>query len=275
VLTSEAAQVSRLAQQLGVETILASMQVIDSALGRMRYSTRGRTLAELALVRLCRLGNLEELSDMIAQLKMGGSAPSESPQPLARASNPPPRVASASDEAKKKELDSSNSERLSASASATASRPAAPTPPALSLAPSSLSVEQASQVWQQVLAQQSDMTREMASTAASVAISAPNQLVVQFTAQYNSCKSYCERPEQVARFEQSLEAITGQRLRISFVLLPAQQSADETKVAPSSRPASGHQRMLAKAEHPLVRRAVELFDARPVRLEEPGPVGSR
>jgi hypothetical protein len=30
--------------------------------------------------------------------------------------------------------------------------------------------------------------------------------------------------------------------------------------------------MLAKAEHPLVRRATELFDAHPVRLEEPGTI---
>lgn len=54
---------------LGLETILAAMQILDQALGRLRYSTQGRILAELALVRICSLDDLEELSTLIASLQ--------------------------------------------------------------------------------------------------------------------------------------------------------------------------------------------------------------
>ncbi len=41
---------------LGLETILAIVQILDQALSRLRYSTQGRTLAEIALVRMCQPG---------------------------------------------------------------------------------------------------------------------------------------------------------------------------------------------------------------------------
>ena len=43
-------------KQLGLETILAIMQILDHTLSRLRYSTQGRTLAEMALVRIAESG---------------------------------------------------------------------------------------------------------------------------------------------------------------------------------------------------------------------------
>ncbi len=264
VLPSEASTVSTLAGQLGVETVLAAMQVIDSALGRMRYTTRGRTLAELALVRICRLGNLDELSDLIAQVKSGVALP----EITAVASKPSPvatvRPATSSDVAKKKVVEPET--RETASGVIQPIEDAAEKPEGVAV-----TEENVAQIWQQAVSQQTDVTREYASKAAGAAILAPNRLVVQFPAQYTFCKSYCERPEQVARFEQALEATTGQRVRVEFVLLPG-ETRPAAPTNPAARPASSHQRMLAKAEHPLVRRATELFDAHPVRLEEPGTI---
>ena len=48
------------------------MQILDQTLSRMRYSTQGRILAELALVRISQLEDLDELSEVIAQLQSGG-----------------------------------------------------------------------------------------------------------------------------------------------------------------------------------------------------------
>ncbi len=66
-------------KQLGLETILAIMQILDQTLTRLRYSTQGRTLAEMALVRIADLENLSELAEVIAELRdrapAGGSAP--------------------------------------------------------------------------------------------------------------------------------------------------------------------------------------------------------
>ena len=58
-------------QRLGLQTVLAVMQILDQTLSRMRYSTQGRILAELALVRICHLEDLEELSQIIAQIRGG------------------------------------------------------------------------------------------------------------------------------------------------------------------------------------------------------------
>ena len=60
-------------KRLGLETMLAIMQILDQTLSRMRYSTQGRILAELALVRICQLEDLDELAELIAQLRSGAS----------------------------------------------------------------------------------------------------------------------------------------------------------------------------------------------------------
>ena len=58
-------------KRLGLDTLLAIMQILDQTLSRMRYSTQGRILAELALVRISHLEDLDELSEVIAQLQSG------------------------------------------------------------------------------------------------------------------------------------------------------------------------------------------------------------
>jgi len=58
-------------KRLGVQTILAAMQILDQTLARMRFSTHGRTLAELALVRIAGLEDLEQISAVISQLNSG------------------------------------------------------------------------------------------------------------------------------------------------------------------------------------------------------------
>ena len=58
-------------RHLGLQTILAVMQILDQTLSRMKYSTQARILAELAVVRICHLEDLEELSGLIVQLQTG------------------------------------------------------------------------------------------------------------------------------------------------------------------------------------------------------------
>ena len=52
------------------------MQILDQTLSRMRYSTQGRILAELALVRISQLEDLDELSEVIARVAVGRVRPS-------------------------------------------------------------------------------------------------------------------------------------------------------------------------------------------------------
>ena len=69
--TANSGDVIEAGRRLGLQTILAVMQILDQTLSRMKYSTQARILAELALVRICNLEDLEELSSLIVQLQTG------------------------------------------------------------------------------------------------------------------------------------------------------------------------------------------------------------
>jgi DNA polymerase-3 subunit gamma/tau len=68
-LPSQVDEVASVAKQLGLSTILAIGQILDQTAARMRVSMHGRTLVEMAVVRICQLDELEELATMIAELR--------------------------------------------------------------------------------------------------------------------------------------------------------------------------------------------------------------
>jgi DNA polymerase-3 subunit gamma/tau len=68
-LPSQAEEVAQIGRQLGIATVLAIGQILDHAAARMRVSMHGRTLVEMALVRICQLGELDDLATLIAELR--------------------------------------------------------------------------------------------------------------------------------------------------------------------------------------------------------------
>src|SRR5690606_13669253 len=83
-----------LAQRLGgVESLLAIAQILDQTLVRMRTSTHARVLLELAMIRICALERLDELADVIRQLRSGGGVAIPS-APRAASTSTPVRGAS-------------------------------------------------------------------------------------------------------------------------------------------------------------------------------------
>jgi DNA polymerase-3 subunit gamma/tau len=68
-LPSQADEVAQAAQKLGLSTILAIGQILDHTAARMRVSMHGRTLVEMAIVRICQLGELDDLATLIAELR--------------------------------------------------------------------------------------------------------------------------------------------------------------------------------------------------------------
>jgi DNA polymerase-3 subunit gamma/tau len=273
---SDQETVASAARQLGLETVLAVMQILDQTLARLRYSTHGRILAEMALLRICRLENLESISNLIGQLRDGMPvSPGASPAPQTPAKPADTAVPSLAAEAKKKPLAEPLNERgLSdqdprpapvSNARATVVSPPQPTE---TLSPTAgQNPMDPEQLWTQVLNELGDMLAEMARFASQVAIPAPNRLVASFPEKYTSCKTYCERPENVLKLEQALARSTGGRMRVEFGLLADRPDASETTTA--RRTVTPQQRLLEKAEHPLVRRAVELFGGFPVKVEDP------
>ena len=67
-------------ERLGLPTTLAAFEILDQAVVRMRQSTQPRTLLEIAVVRICHLEDLDQLADLIEQLRGGESAPRLAPR---------------------------------------------------------------------------------------------------------------------------------------------------------------------------------------------------
>ena len=75
-------EVAEVGRRLGLQTVLAAMQILDQTLARLRYSNQDRILAELAVVRICLLDDLDDLAVLIEGLRSGvpgGSASAVKP----------------------------------------------------------------------------------------------------------------------------------------------------------------------------------------------------
>jgi DNA polymerase-3 subunit gamma/tau len=227
-------QVANFARRLGVENILAMVQIVDQTLSRLRLTTHVRTLAEIALVRLAKLDDLEELSSVISQLRTG---------------NPPtPSATGTAGDATKKKADSS---------AAIVQENAPP-------AGVALTTENAQNAWAQAIASLTDLISDNAAFAEQVACIDGRRLAVYFPQRYNSCRLFCQRPENAAKLEAAVAAVVGGPVKIDFELV----AGDVAEPAQAPRPAPVRQKMSEASQHPLVRRATELFGARMVRIEE-------
>ncbi len=259
-------QVISAGKELGLETILAAMQILDQTLSRLRYSTQGRTLAELALVRICQLEDLEELPTLIAQLQ--GIEP---PSQVGRRAPLPSGVAAGA------------SAVVSTPPAAPAAKKKAdlaecpPLEPVTSHEPADeprqrivLNEDNAASIWDQVVAKLGSISADSARNYSRIAISAPNTLVVYLKPGYTFAKAVCERPDQLAQFQRALAELTGEAVVVQFAVEEAPVATEPAVVV---RVVTAQQRLMEVAEHPMVRRASELFGADPIRVDE-GPAAS-
>ena len=247
------------------------LQIVEQTLWRLRFSNHARVLAELALVRIAKLENLEALAEMVAEVR-SGIIPTPTTAEVAKkkaelrpAPSPLTTPSSVSPVAANGHGNLGDSRRETASASvqpANAPSQAAQSPQPI-VTPHALSAENALELFRQAAASLGDMTADSAAQASAAAIRAPNQLAVTFPAKYNFGKTLCERPDRTARLEQALAELVGQRVKLEFLLEATPADGPSTPPAPP-RPPSARQRNAELMKNPLVRRAAELFDAHPV-----------
>jgi DNA polymerase-3 subunit gamma/tau len=254
-------QLAESSREIGLETILAIMQVVDHTLSRLRYSTQSRTLTEMALVRIANLEQLDDLADLISQLQSGDFASAPPPATSTRSGTTVP----AGSQAAKKKADSGLT-----SASEDREVPAGTNGVHAStsiaeLAPAELTSTAAQQMWQAALAGLEGLLASNASLCESVSSPAAGRLVATFRAKYTACRAFCERADQVAQLERALAEAAGGRIKLEFATI-----ADAPQAAsPQRRAVPQRQRVAEVSEHPMIKRATELFDARVTRLEEP------
>jgi DNA polymerase-3 subunit gamma/tau len=284
------------ASAMGLENILASIQILDQAIVRMRVSTQVRPLAETALVRLCHLEKLNDLATLVQQVQ---SSAKEIRSPISKGSSTPGVNAESS---QKKTTDPApvglridRSHRTPTPAAPPRISPSNLHSPLTSSAPPvhacvdndrdlitsrtgqsavhgqsqqravvAVTGQNAMSIWRQALARIEGMTAMHAGRAASIAISGPNRLAIGFPASYTSSRSYCERPLQRQELETALAAVVGESIRIEF-------RETSEPLSPTSEPVPTQipQAQLKKqvATHPVVSAAMELFDGTVIAVE--------
>ena len=67
-----------IAERWSLDTLLAALQILAEARGRLRGSPHGRTLVEIAILRVARLDDLGELGEVVARLAAWSRGPRRS-----------------------------------------------------------------------------------------------------------------------------------------------------------------------------------------------------
>ena len=315
---------TRAAEQLGLETTMAAIAVLDQTLTRMRQSTHVRTLVEIALVRICRLENLDTLAGLIADLKSGTvpAAANVAPRTAVKktvkkniepapqrviekapavtptqevSEEPAARLPAASEQTLAEHTPSESqgepveeapietaplAETVAVAVQeavieevpveeapveeqpiaeehsiATDSPVAAESQPAIQLEAAT-----AAAAWKQVVTQLHDEKHLLASHAecsAAATVDDAGCLVVSFSEQAAFHRSACERPDAKAKLEQSVRQIVGSPVRLRFDTAES-IAAPVVELPPEPSP---REQLKAVEEHPMVKRAGELFGA--------------
>ncbi|MCA9163358.1 MAG: DNA polymerase III subunit gamma/tau [Planctomycetales bacterium] len=250
------------AERFGLETLMAAAQVLDQTLVRMRQSTQSRTLVEMALVRICRLENLDQLAGLIAAVEkgvaIGGPTASSRPQASSGAaisSSPPsasrdPLPPESANTAQKKTTD------LGVEAAET---------PQTAPPKREISTHSVGDLWTQMIDRMEDLTADDLRQVVRFATPAPNRIVAFFPAGYTLLKEKCERSDRKSVVERTLSQLAGQPVRVEFEL-----EAAKSAPAPTARPPVNLRQLQRDVEqHRLIQDAKTLFDCEITRIDPP------
>ena len=293
ISAGEVAAVQSAGQRLGLETTLAVLQILDQTISRLKYLTHPRTVAEIALVRICKLEDLDALPQLISQIREGlpaipeGTAASATAQPLGSAAASKKkydepvegtkstslggtalRSAFVKDAAVSDNTSAVGSTVLAGDSQGNGKSHAPPAELGEQSAPTEEFTRRTSQIsdtsqgstwdiWQLAAEQLGGLAGEKAMQAENAAICAPNQLVVTFPKRYNFCKQFCERPEIAQQLRDNLSRLAGQELRLEFRLNDDEPHQPEGP----QKVVNSRQRMYEACQRTFVRQAMELFDA--------------
>ncbi|MDX2037624.1 MAG: DNA polymerase III subunit gamma/tau [Isosphaeraceae bacterium] len=256
-----------------LDSILAAQQILAETRGRLRGSPHGRLLVELALVRVARLENLTDLSELVgrlATLEQGLPAPSAS------------GTAAASSAAEKKKP---TPERVIAE-EPSATEAVEPSPPKPVVAPSAeIAAEPATTAlpasrgdepktetrtpWDLLAIQSAWLgwTEEFEETLARrlarltpQALEEPNRLVLVPDPAYAWSIDTLDTTENRSKIEGRVGRRLGRAVEVRFEV-PAETREDAARAGSQAK----HEERLN--DDPVVRKVIDLFEARPVRVE--------
>ena len=287
----------------GTVTLLAMLQIIDHALGRMRSSGHARVLAEVAVVRLATLEDLDDLAAAVERIAGGtagaggnaaGSGPAAAPDTGAQKKTSfvtPAPVRPAADRSDTAPDDAASEDAVDA-----ATEPAVPAhavpPVAAAAAPVALPpatvtavaaagqgsaavvatapVTDAAEAWRIASEAVGGLAVDFAQLASNAAWR-DDAIEVVLPASATSAATFLRRPEITAGLARALADVAGRAVRLMLVVAPpaAGAAAKAAAAGERPRPAASQAALVRDAvEHPLVSHARAVFDAA-IRKVEP------
>jgi len=263
-----------LGRETGTVTLLAMLQIIDHALGRMRSSGHAAVLAEMAIVRLASLEDLDSLAEAVEKI---GAAPASPATPMGRPAEPvrekkttelsqtaPAAVATAEPVPQPTQVEETEAEPVAPTA-AVVSLPSLPADPLAA--------------WRQAAEAVGGLAGDFGELAHR-AEWRDDVLEVVLPAASGNAASFLKRPEMAAGLTRVLSEMAGRPVRHSVVIdaAPTARTAGPDSperpagAAERGRPPVSQAAMLREAsEHPLVVHVRSLFDAAVRKVEPPRP----
>ncbi len=288
-------------KNLGTETLLAMLQIIDHSLARMRLSGHAAVLAEIAIVRLATLENLESVASAVERVTTADSAIPPGRREKKTRVHP---IATAPRSVTDSSIDPSSNGvpevRATQSKNVSDTEPqSAEAALSATVNPSLSDLILASDAWQQSSKSMGGMTADFAATASRISWQG-SILEVVLPAEATTALSFLTRPEIAAGLTKALSEMTGREVRQSIlvdapvsVTVPVAAGQKDRICAPreispevrdqfSSVPAETakgvepvvvavSQKVLLREalEHPLVIHVQKVFDAAVRKVEPP------
>ncbi|MFM8579440.1 MAG: hypothetical protein ACKOCN_11685, partial [Planctomycetaceae bacterium] len=250
----------------------AMLQIVDQSLFRMRSSVHAAVVAEMAIVRLAALDDLQSLADAIERVTavpQGAASPSPTVRPSASRtassppSSPPPGAAGG---------------RQGGSAVGQAMEPPQKKNGLTAAAGDSptvepLSIAEPRDLWLHAAQVVGGLTSDFAAIAERVSWD-EDVLVVEMPSSGTAATSFLERPEIAAKLRETLSSLAGRGVRQR---LDRSAAAIDPPVAREQPRVIGSQATLLRDahEHPLVAHARKVFDATVRKVEVIPVAGSQ
>jgi DNA polymerase-3 subunit gamma/tau len=244
------------AQALTLDTILAGLDVLTTTKAKLRTTSHGQVLLEVAVVRMSRLDELVPVSQLALWLSQPGSAPATAARPAAAAGT-------VADGSKKNGLTPpADGFRLGMNGS----HPA----PAAAQTATPLIDASLTEILDKVKLAVGVMFAGELAKAGRPAIVGPKALVLRYPPRYNHAYEYCKDSARLQQVEGLLRQLTGQEWALRFEL-----DASAPAPAAAAPPMSRREREKRVLEMPLLSRIVSHLDGRPLNIDvgfgEPAP----
>jgi len=299
---SQAERAAEIGRSLGLHRLMASMQILDYALSRMRVVTHDRILAELALVRLVMLDEMEDLHQILAELRSqpvgapqvataasptapasrsaespagafsrSGSASGFKPRPESIPGGTPPRephLGTGGRSSRRLGGDETSLELHTSPQRAAADVDDVAKPDdAAATEPSAVqpAPDRALEIWNRAVESLPVLLAEQARQFDRVNWMEGGRLQVLFRPQAQFSHGFCSRPENKARIEAAVRRVHGGNATVDFVLTSGSSPIDERNTSPISQ----QQQLFDIMQNPLVRKAIDVFGAEPTQVLPP------